>query len=70
LAQLALSERVDHERGVEAESERVDAGVAIQGERSGLDDALERRVAALEVWLGLVDAKQLGWSESFVGDEG
>ena len=67
---LAFDEGVDQQRDLQAEGERVDAGIALQGERSGLDDALEPRVAALEVRLGLVDAKQLGWSEGCVRDEG
>ena len=60
---------MDQEGHVEAEARGVEASVALERERRCLDDSLERGVAAFEARLELLDAEELGWRESLVGDE-
>ena len=70
-ADLAFGQGVDEQGGVQAEAQGVDAGVVLQLQRGGVQDAFEGGVTALDAGLVLVGGEDLGGGQGVVvGDEG
>lgn len=68
--QGAFDQRVYEQRGIQAERERVDALVAVELDRGGVEDTFEGVVAPLEVGLALVGGQQRGRAHvAVVGDQ-